>query len=927
MTQSTEYAEHTQRESPGCVTARVRLGPLSPLRSIAPSPWLRFLPALLLALSAAGASDTEPVGRSSTNRFVTPVNQIVKPFGRQADLPGLRPQALALSPNGKLLAVSGKTSQVLILDPVTGDIKQTVSLPGEVTNQAPSAAASPNFLKPDTEGQVSFTGLIFSKDGRRLFLSNVEGSIKVFAVDTSGAVRPLTSFPLPPADAPRRKPEIPAGLALSTDGQRLYVCGNLSNRLLELDAATGKLLRTFEVGVAPYDVVLVRGKAYVSNWGGRRPKPGELTGPAGRGTEVKVDPVRYIASEGSVSVLELSESFPSSSALLAEIPAQLHSSALALSPDQHYLVCANAASDNLTVIDTRTDTVAETIWAKQNPADLFGASPNALVFSGDGKTLYVANGTQNAIALIHFSPRNCSSKLFGLVPVGWFPGALALDSARKTLLVANIKGHPIIPRRDNETGRSGFNSHHYFGSVSMVPLPKRRDLPALSAQVYENYRRDRISDALAKPRSGQPPRPVPERIGEPSTIEHVVYIIKENRTYDQVFGDMPEGKGDPSLCVFGDKITPNQHKFARDFVLLDNTYCCGILSADGHQWCTTAFATDYMEKSFANFPRSYPDGQGVDENDALAYSSAGFIWDNAVAHGVSIFNFGEFALPTCRWMDPQRKGSPAWKDYWQQFQHGGGQIQLSSQPSVESIRPFTPTSYVGWEMNLADVWRAQYITNKIADWARDGKMPQLVLICLPNDHTSGTDPGCPTPAAQVADNDLAFGQIVEALSHTSFWKSMAIFAIEDDPQSGWDHISGYRTTAYVISPWTKHHAVVSTQYNTTSMLRTIEQILGLPPMNQFDATATPMFDAFQSTPDLAAYTALPNQVPLDQMNPEIKAISDPLLRQDAQASAKLPLSLPDQCPEDLLNHILWRAMKGSHEPYPTWAITAVKDDD
>jgi YVTN family beta-propeller protein len=888
-----------------------------------------ILLALLFAFSSlalAVASDTEPVGRSGSNRLVTPVNQIVQPFGKQADLPGLRPQALALSPNGKLLAVSGKTSQVLILDPATGQIKKTVSLPGEVTNETASAA-SPNFLKPDTNGQVSFTGLLFSKDGRRLFLSNVEGSIKVFAVDTTGDVKPLTSFPLPPADAPRRKQEIPAGLALSADGRKLFVCGNLSNRLLELDAATGKLLRNFDVGVAPYDVVLVRGKAYVSNWGGRRPIPGELTGPAGRGTEVKVDPVRYIASEGSISVLDLSDSFPSSTALLAQIPAQLHSSALALSPDQRYLVCANAASDNLTVIDTRTDAVVETIWAKQNPADLFGASPNALAFSSDGKTLYVANGTQNAVAVVHFSPRDRSSKLLGLIPVGWFPGALVMDASRKTLYVANIKGHPVSPRRNDEKGRMGFNSHHYFGSVSFVPLPKPRDLAGLSAQVYENYRRDRITDAFLKPRPGQPPRPVPERIGEPSTIEHVVYIIKENRTYDQVFGDLPEGKGEPSLCVFGDKITPNQHKFVRDFVLLDNTYCCGILSADGHQWCTTAFATDYMEKSFANFPRSYPDGQGVDENDALAYSSAGFIWDDALAHRVSIFNFGEFALPTCRWMDPQRKGTPAWKDYWDEFQHGGGQVLLSSQPSVESIRPFTPTNYVGWEMSVPDVWRAQYITNKIANWEHEGEMPQLVLLCLPNDHTSGTDPGYPTPAAQVADNDLAFGQIVEALSHTSFWKSMAIFAIEDDPQSGWDHISGYRTTAYVISPWTKHHAVVSTQYNTTSLLRTIEQILGLPPMNQFDATATPMTDAFQSTPDFAAYTALTNQVPLDQMNPEIKTISDRLLRQDAQASAKLPLSLPDQCPEDLLNHILWRAMKGSHEPYPTWAITPVEDND
>jgi YVTN family beta-propeller protein len=882
---------------------------------------------LTLPTALRGAdSDTETVGRSGQNRLVTPVNQVVNPVGRQIDLPGLRPQALALSPNGKLLATSGKTHEVIILEPSTGEIRQRVLLPAYPMNQTGASPASTNILKPENDGQVSFTGLVFSHGGQKLFLSNVEGSISVFTVGRDQTVTAGYSFVLPNANAPRRKPEIPAGLALSADDKKLYVCANLSNRLLECDASDGKLLRSFDVGVAPYDVVLVGSKAYVSNWGGRRPRPGDVTGPAGRGTEVKVDPVHFIACEGSVSVLDLN-SVSADKATIAEIPAQLHSSALALSPNGRYLVCANAASDNLTVIDTRSQTVVETIWAKQSPADLFGASPNALAFAPDGKTLYVANGTQNAVAVIHFSPRDRSSKLLGLIPVGWFPGALAMDWKRKTLCVATIKGHPVQPVRNEKKDRTGFNSHHFFGSVSLVPLPREQELPALSSLVYKNYRRDRIAAALAEARPAQPARPVPERIGEPSTIKHVVYMIKENRTYDQVFGDLPEGKGDPSLCIFGKGITPNQHQLVRDFVLLDNTYCCGILSADGHQWSTAAFATDYMEKSFANFPRSYPDGQGVDENDSLAYAPTGFIWDNALAHNVSIWNFGEFTLPVCRWTDPKRKGSPEWKHFWEQFEKGGSDVVFASEPSIETIRPFTPTNYVGWELNLPDVWRARYITNQIAEWQRDATMPQLVLICLPNDHTSGTDPGSPTPAAQVADNDLAFGQIVEALSHTPFWDSMAIFAIEDDPQSGWDHISGYRTTAYVISPWAKRHAVISAQYNTTSLLRTIEQILGLPPMNQFDATATPMFDAFQSQPDPTPFVALPNQVPLAQMNPEPKKISDATLRHDAIVSSRLPLSKPDQCPEDVLNRILWHAMKGSLVPYPSWATIPTKDDD
>ena len=879
-----------------------------------------------LARAASPDPITEPVGRTGTSRLVTPVNQVVTPLGRQIELPGLRPQALALSPDGRWLAVSGKTSEVLLLDAATGALRQRVALPADAQNEPQPDVASPNILQPDTKGQVSFTGLIFSRDGRRLYLSNVNGSIKVFTVGADGTVKPSHSLALPPAGAPRRKEEIPAGLALSPDGTRLYVCGNLSNQLLELDTTTGKVLRTFAVGVAPYDVVLVGKKAYVSNWGGGRPQPGDVTGPAGRGTEVKVDPVRNIACEGSVSVVTLAPASGSEPAV-AEIRAHLHASALAVSPDRRYVVCANAASDNLSVIDTRIDAVVETIWVKQSPADLFGASPNALCFAPDGKTLYVANGTQNAVAVIRFSPRNRSSQLLGLIPAGWFPAALAFDARHKTLCVANLKGHPSARQTDRKTGELGFNSHHYSGSVSLVAPPKAKELAGLSAQVYANYRRERIAPALAAPRPGQPPRPVPERSGEPSPIRHVVYIIKENRTYDQVLGDVKAGNGDASLCIFGERITPNQHRLVRDFVLLDNTYCCAILSADGHQWSTTAIGTDYLEKSFAGWPRSYPDGMGEDENDALAYSPAGFIWDNAVRHGISLWNFGEFALPDCRWADRARTNAPKWLDYWDEFQHGGGKVVVGSQPSVESMRPFTPTNYVGWEMTVPDVWRARYITNQLAAWERSGHMPALVLICLPNDHTSGTSRGSPTPAACAADNDLAFGQIVEALSHSRFWDSMAIFGIEDDPQGGWDHVSGYRTTAYVISPWAKRHAVVGTQYNTTSVLRTMEQILGLPPMNQFDATATPMTDCFTNVPDFTPFSASTNNVALDEMNPAPKAIQDAALRRNAYESARLNFRQVDACPEAVLNRILWQAMKGSAAPYPYWAVNLVEDKD
>jgi YVTN family beta-propeller protein len=681
-------------------------------------------------------------------------------------------------------------------------------------------------------------------------------------------------------------------------------------------------MRAFDVGVAPFDVVLAAGKAYVSNWGGRRPGPGDLTGPAGQGTEVRVDPVRHIASEGSVSVIDLA-----TGALKAEIPVRLHASALAVSPDGRFVVCANAASDNLSVIDTAADRVVETIWTKASPAELLGASPNALAFSSDGKTLYAANGTQNAVAVIKFAPKKRRSKLKGLVPVGWFPGGLAYGARHERVYVANIKGHAETKAPDKASGGEGFNSHQYTGSLTAFRVPRQRELWELSDVVTANNRRERIIQAFLKPRPGQPARPVPERIGEPSVFKHVVYVIKENRTYDQVLGDVAAGNGDPSLCIFGEKVTPNQHKLVRDFVLLDNTYCSGILSADGHQWSTTAFGTDYLERSFAGWPRSYPDGMGPDEIDALAYAPSGFIWDNALRHGLTLWNFGEFTMQACGWADPAREGEPKWADYWDEYLNGRGLVRIGSTPAIPSVAPFSPTDTLGWNMAVPDVWRARYIADQVAKWEKEGRMPQLILVCLPDDHTSGTSEGSPTPEACVADNDLAFGRIVEAFSRSSFWKETVIFGIEDDPQNGWDHVSGYRTTAYCASPYTKRGAVVSTQYNTTSILRTIEQILGLPPMNQFDATAVPMFDCFTETPDFRPFETVPHNIPLDTMNPPKDKIADALLRRQAIQSGRLNFRKIDACPEDTLNRILWHAVKGSAAPYPSWAVTLVEDDD
>ena len=862
---------------------------------------------------------TDTVGAHTANVFSTPVNQILTPAGKQVELPGMRPQALALSPDGKLLVTAGMTHELLVVNPATGEIIQRASFPADKIKGAPAQPVSDVFLNADLKAQISFAGLTFSPDGSRIYLANVNGDIKVFSVQ-SGKVAPLFSIPFPDADAPRRRSDIPAGIAVSPDGKRLYVALNLSNRLAELDAATGRVLRIWDVGVDPYFVVLGGSKAYVSNWGGRRPDANSLTGPAGVGTRVRVDPVYHVASEGSVSVIHLDSNTNQN-----EILTGLHASGLALSPNGRYLVVANAGSDTLTVIDTRTDEIVEKICARQNPGDLFGAQPDAVVFDRSGRTLFACNATQNAVAVFKFEPGK--SKLLGLIPVGWFPGSIAYDAQRDSICVANIK-RLSIGRPNKKTGGMEYNSLEWHGSLSLVPIPSSRELAKITRTALANMRYPLLAQAKLPARPGQPARPVPERVGEPSLIKHVIYIIKENRTYDQVLGDVKEGNGDPSLCIFGERFTPNQHKLVHDFALLDNTYDCGSKSADGHQWADSAMATDYIEKNAAsNYPRSYPAAGDINSEDAMAYSPAGYIWDDAIAHGRTLRDYGEYATPHKRWKDPSHKGHPGYIDVYRELQNGTHDIEIWSEPNIESIRPYLVTNTVGFDLAIPDVFRAAQFAREVKQFEETGNYPDLSIIWLSSDHTGGTSPGAPTPAAEVADNDMAVGKIVEAISHSKFWKDTCVFCIEDDPQAGWDHVSGYRTTAYVASPYIKHGKVIHTQYNQTSLLRTIELILGLPPMNQMDATATPMFDCFTDVPDLTPFDTVPNNIPLDQVNPAPKKISDPLLRKDAYVSTRLPLDKADQCPEDVLNRILWHAMQGTTKPYPQWAVAAVDDDD
>jgi YVTN family beta-propeller protein len=892
------------------------------IRHLALWPLIGF--AFTVAAGTPDAADfdatTNAVGRIAGG-LETPVNQLVTPAGVQVELPGIRPNALALSPDAKLLVTAGLTHELVVMEPAKGKILQRVPFPAD--KAAVEKPIVEGILNPDGKAQLSFTGLAFSQDGSRIYLSNVNGDIKVFGVGAGEKISPLFSVALPRVHAFDRTNEIPAGIAVSADGKRIYVAANLSNRLLELDAATGTVLRTWDVGVAPFDVIVGKKKIYVSNWGGRRPDANSPVGPAGQGTHVRVDD-RSIASEGSVSVIDLNSELRTPD---SELLTGLRACAMALSPNRKFLVVANAGSDTVSVIDTRTDKIVETICARRNPADLFGAQPNALAFDKSGRRLFVCNGTQNAVAVFQFKPGK--SKLLGLVPAGWFPSAIAFDARGKKICVANLKDIAAKMQRPKPGlgAGAGFNTLEYAGSISLVPVPTKRELEKLTQTALANLRYPLLARAKLPPRDNQPAQPVPERAGEASVFRHVIYIIKENRTYDQVLGDVTNGNGSADLCVFGERVTPNEHKLVRDFTLLDNTYCCSILSADGHQWADSALATDYVEREFAGWPRSYPSGGfGEGGKDALAYSPAGFIWNDALAHGKSVVNFGEFTTDK-KWWKSSGSTNVTFLDAWRDFTGGSNAIAYSCEPDIEALRPCIATNTVGWDLSVPDVWRAAQFIKSLKQFEAADSLPNLVILFLPNDHTSGTKANFPTPAAQVADNDLAMGQVVEAVSHSKFWTNTCIFAVEDDPQNGWDHVSGYRTTAYVVSAYTKRHAVVGTQYNQTSLLRTMEMMLGLPPMNQMDATATPMFDCFNSAPDFTPFDAVTNNVPLDEMNPPHRKIQDSQLRQDALVSARLPLDKEDQCPEDVFNRILWRAMKGSQAPYPVLAVKSANDDD
>ena len=865
--------------------SRIACRPLPVLRHV----WIGAVPAIMLV--AVGHCMAQVVQRTTTmpstqpavvvvgpaqGGTLTPTDQLVRPAGATVSFNG-RPVDLVLSADAKRIYLKDNRGLVVV-DADEMKVVQEIKF---------------------ERGGGSMTGLALDATGTHLYATQSANGLLEFELGADGLATLRRTIPLAGPEGEGRS--FPCGVALAADGRTAYVCLSRNNTLAVVDLTAAAVVREIEVGIAPFDVVLdaTGTRAFVSNWGGRRPGPDESTATSA-GTPVAID-ARGVAATGGVSFVDLTQN-----SVTQQIETGLGASDVLLSPDGSRLFVANANYDTVTVLAPDTGQILEQIVTRPAPDLPFGSMPHGLAISEDGRRLYVACAGNNAVAVVDLATADGTAEqsiVRGWIPTAWYPGALVLRD--DLLYIANIKGSGSRAARESD---GAFNTHRHSGTLQAVALPEAGKLAAWTEQVRADARVPQLLAALERAATAATfePRPVPEHPGAPSVLEHVVYIIKENRTYDQVFGDLPQGNGQPSLCTFGRDVTPNQHALAEQFVLLDNYYCNGVLSADGHSWATEGNVTPYLERSFGGFSRSYTFG-----DDPLTYSSSGFIWDHVLATGRSFRNYGEFDEAN---IEPPAGQPGSWVGVFTDWKSGRHEYSFQQRILVENVRRYSSPRYPGWNMSIPDQLRADVFLEELKDFEKSGELPNLIVVYLPQDHTSGVSAGAPTPQACVADNDLAVGRIIDALSHSRFWPKLCVFVIEDDPQNGWDHVDGHRSTCLVVSPYARRGTVISDFYNQASVVHTIERILGATAQNQLYGLAPLMSTCFADAPDLTAFDAVPNRIPLDELNPPKNAAA-PSRQPLYVITAGLDLSMPDRADEDAFNRVLWHAARGD-EPYP-----------
>jgi YVTN family beta-propeller protein len=863
---------------------------------------------------------------STLNNNVLPVlmpfNRIIDPAGTVVSWgnPNLENHSLdvKLIPGTDFLAVEGRNGIIII------DIKKKSVIAkwnyGDEKKFRSFKSTYSGIQVWQTKGKTFI--LWSAADSRNSYVMQAEWNGSDISINHTFSFQPEGESPL----------ALPNEVAINNEegNDFLYVVLNGNNQIVKIDLQTRQTAWTKPTGVAPYGITISDNKSdgfqiYVTNWGGTMPSETSHEETAGVPYgKAFVDPVTGAINNGTVSVFE------PNGTLIKEIAVGLHPNKIIHSSDNRFVYVSNGNSDNITVIDTRSNNVIDSIPVKLFPGEsgFTGDSPGAMALGSGDTTLYVANGLDNALAVINLGNKLSSNGygetiIKGFIPTETYPSGIEIKD--NILYVTNLEGEgPRINSQDikkeypdadvPDTKGGAYNSHKEMATLSIIPIPDENDLALHTDKVQKLNLTFRTQLARVLPRKNIAPKPVPDRIGEPSVFNHVVYIIKENRTYDQILGDMKEGDGREDLCIFGNKVTPNEHQLAKEFLLLDNYYASGKSSAEGHQWTDAAMVTDYLERNVRGWFRSYPHVQ----EDALVYDKNGFIWNNAATHGKSVKIYGEACSPHFA------KGA-SWTDIYNDYINNKP-FEFTNTSTISNVRPLMSTTYPCYDSHkINDQIRATAFINDLKEYENmpGDQLPQLMILALPADHTGGTSPGLPTPRAMVADNDLALGRIIEALTKSRFWKNTVVFVTEDDSQNGWDHVSAYRTVGFVISPYSRLQQTVHTNYNQTCIVRTIEQILGIPPMNVIDATALPMFTCFTDKPSHFVYNALPNQIPLNEMNPQLTFLKGKELYY-AKQSLRPEFEHIDGGNDDLLNRIIWFSAKGK-KMYPK--NLAGKDSD
>ncbi len=894
--------------------------------------------------SAAPDPATRTVGPQENGSIVASDNQLLTPAGTLVQLGSpVVAKAVAVNPRARTrsgaVLLMDAAEPIIVFNTVTGQVIQ---------RYVPAMVSGTSF---STNSTGSFTGVTYSRDGSKLLFSQDNNFVAVADVDPfTGELTPGGSVPLPP---PPANPNLynamsaNAGGVVVADGSLGLVALNANNTVGVINLFNDTLVSQIPVGNAPNSIVVRGDFAYVSNEGGRPATASDFTN-LSDGTPIVVDKTDAFATTGTVSVIDLR-----SGAVTATIEVGLHPAGMAVSGSMLYV--ANSYSDTISVIDTGLKRVVRTIKVGVPvKGGAFGAGANGIAVAGS--TAYVTLGQSNAIAVVDLT-NDSANPVLGYIPTAYFPTSIAYDRATRQLVVCDDKGIGAQGSIGTAHGVSAFNTHQETATVNLIPVPSRSQLATMTAQVISNNHWDSASIQVG-PEYADPsaaPVAIPLHIGEPSLIKHVFLIIKENRTYDQMLGDLPQANGDPSLAVFAANV-PNQHALVKRFPLLDNMYAPSRQSADGHPWIVESgsfYSNDILSPDWI---RSYPGGNS---NDALTYTQQGFLWSGALKKGLDVKMYGEWSAGYV--IAPKPDGSSySWADFFNTslYKESNGAQGSNVVPdnsdtestAIPSAAAILDPHYPSFNLGIPDQYRADYYIPMLQAQDAANKVPNLTIIWLPDDHTNGTTTGDPLPNNYEADNDLALGRMVEAISNSRAWPTSAIFVEEDDSQDGVDHVDGHRQPVYLISPFTVAPQspgvgrVIHTTYTQENINRTIENILGLAPLTQFDLTVSPMFDCFQNTPDTTPFTHVPATTPLNigpggtpipGTGPATYSMNlrmTPLQKAWNQASnfmTRGKQGKADSVDENFLNHVIWYSATDWKRPYPgerriQWPATLVR---